>query len=877
MTLPAGTRLGVYQVLAPLGAGGMGEVYRARDERLGRDVAVKILPEELGKDPVALARFQEEARALAALSHPNILAIHDVGAEAGVPFTATELLEGETLRQRLGPGTPLPHRKAVEYAKEIARGLAAAHEKGIVHRDLKPDNIFITRDGRVKILDFGLARRAQGRSTPQEAQVPTVPLAIEDGFIWGTLGYLAPEQVRGLPADQRSDIFAFGTILYEMLSGRTAFRRDTGAETITATLREDPEDLTRTHPEVPAALERIARHCMEKSPEERFQSASDIAFDLESLSTHSGPALHEAHPGRRRLLPALIVALVLACAAVALLLWRRPTTVPKAAAGSKRIAVLPFENLGSPEDDYFADGIADELRGKLTSLPGLEVIARASSNEYRKTKKKPRVIGRELDVEYLLTGTVRWDKRAGQDSRVQVSPELIAASTAASMWAQPFDAAVTDVFRVQGEIATRVAEALEVALGKAEKKRLGERPTESLEAYEAFLRGEEAGNSLGTNDPARLRAAAAHYEKAVALDPAFVQAWGKLSGAHAALYANSGPTPEGAEKAKQAADKAVALAPDRPEGYRAMANYLRVVKEDPAGALADAERAVRLGPGNASSLASLALVEQALGHWDEALGHLKEAQRLDPRVAATARRLGTLLLWLRRYPEAREALDRGLVLMPADLNMIEHKAMVSLAEGNLAAAREALRASAKDVDGAALAAFTARYWDLVWVLDDDLGQVLLRLPPSGFDNNQAQWAICLAQAYAVRGDRANLQKYAEIARAAFEQRLRDVPQNAQLHSQHGLALAYLGRNEEAVREAQRAVELVPISKGAFNGAYYQHQLVRVLILTGAHQKAVDELEKLLKIPYYLSPGWLRIDPNFEPLRNNAQFQEVLSR
>ena len=319
MTLAAGTKLGPYEIVAPLGAGGMGEVYRARDSKLARDVAVKVLPEKLSQDPDALARFEREARAVAALSHPNILAIFDLGLQEGRSYAVTELLDGETLRERLSEGA-LTTRKAVGYALQIVRGLAAAHEKGIVHRDLKPENVFVTRDGRVKILDFGLAKLMEAE--PGETRSPTLA-ATQPGVVMGTVGYMSPEQVRARPVDNRTDIFSFGAILYEMLSGERAFRGDSQAETMTAIVREEPSELTGLAKSVPAGLDRVVRRCLEKSPEERFHSAHDLGIALETFSeaaSGSAPTLMPpARIPRPRLPIAVGLAAVLAVAGIAAL------------------------------------------------------------------------------------------------------------------------------------------------------------------------------------------------------------------------------------------------------------------------------------------------------------------------------------------------------------------------------------------------------------------------------------------------------------------------------------------------------------------------------------------------------------------------------
>src|SRR5580698_8186883 len=331
MTLPSGTKLGPYEIQAPLGAGGMGDVYRARDTRLGRDVAIKVLPAAFARDADRLRRFETEARAVAALNHPNILSIHDIGTEDGAPYLVSECLEGHSLRQELSGGA-LPLRRAVEYAREIAQGLAAAHDKGIVHRDLKPENIFVTQDGRVKILDFGLAKLARPETDSNEgATVEAVPTSA--GAVLGTVGYMSPEQVRGETADTRSDIFSLGAVLYEMLSGERAFRRDTSAETMTAILKEEPQELSGSGKSISPAMERIVRRCLEKKPLQRFQSARDLAFNLEGVSGISSPSATggAASPGKSgsRIVPVLAgVLLLILVAAASWILAKKSANVP---------------------------------------------------------------------------------------------------------------------------------------------------------------------------------------------------------------------------------------------------------------------------------------------------------------------------------------------------------------------------------------------------------------------------------------------------------------------------------------------------------------------------------------------------------------------
>ena len=650
----------------------------------------------------------------------------------------TELLEGETLRGKLD-GSTVTQKQAVDWALQIAKGLSAAHGKGIVHRDLKPDNVFVSSDGHVKILDFGLAKRVDARPAEQtNAPTGTGGGHTEPGTVMGTMGYMSPEQVRGLPVDHRTDIFSFGAILYELLSGKKAFKRDTASDTIAAIFEGGaagadavgPQRLACARPHRAALSREGSREPLPDRQRRGVRAVGGLAPDdrrherAARRPACSAPRRREEDPVHRRV-------------------RRRPrrrraassrnarNPAPSAGASAKlgvrRVAVLPFENLGSPEDDYFAEGIADAIRGKLTSLPGLEVIARGSSTPYKKTSKTPQEIARELDANYLLTATVRWQKGAG-GSRVQVTPELVEvrdSGAPTSRWQQPFDAAITDVFGVQSEIATKVAQALGSALGEGEEKRLSEKPTQNLAAYEAFLKGEVIWNSADL-DPASLRKQIAFYEQAVALDPGFAQAWARVSSATSLLYANTAPTPALAQRALQAGEKAVALAPNRPEGYLALGAYQRLVALDPARALEQYQKGLRLAPGDTSILRGAALVEEALGHWDVAVEHLKQALRLDPRDVAAMRNLGDALLRLRRYPEAREAFDRALALAPANLNLIEAKAMTYLSEGDLAGARAVLKAAPKELEPTALVAYLANYYDLVWVLDEGQRDLLRR-------------------------------------------------------------------------------------------------------------------------------------------------------
>jgi eukaryotic-like serine/threonine-protein kinase len=445
MGVAPGERVGPYEIVAPLGAGGMGEVWRARDPRLGREVAIKVLPAAFATDTDRLRRFEQEARATGALNHPNVLAVYDVGTHDGAPYLVTELLEGETLRERLRAGA-VPWRKAVEWARQITAGLAAAHDKNIVHRDLKPENLFVTTDGRVKILDFGLARTAAAGSGTDSTFTATEP-----GAVLGTAGYMAPEQVRGRAADARSDIFAFGTVLYELLAGKRAFDGESHVERGHAILTREPPPLDARS--VPPAVERVVRRCLEKRLEERFQSARDLGYALEALSSVT------------------------------------PEPPPSAPAPTVRsIAVLPLANLSpDPEQEFFCDGLTEEIITALSQVRGLRVISRNSVMTLKGKQKTTREIGELLHVDHVLEGSVR---RAGNDLRIVA--QLIDATTDGHLWAERYAGTLDDVFAIQEQVARAITDALQVQLSPAERQRLGQHPASDPRVVECFQRARHA-------------------------------------------------------------------------------------------------------------------------------------------------------------------------------------------------------------------------------------------------------------------------------------------------------------------------------------------------------------------------------------------------
>jgi eukaryotic-like serine/threonine-protein kinase len=838
----------------------MATVYLTQDLKYNRLVALKVLHVELGLSE-GLERFLREIEITARLDHPHILPVLDSGDVAGLPWYTMPYVQGESLRDRLRRDARLPVDEALKIAQEIADALEYAHSHGIIHRDIKPENILLA-DGHARVADFGIARALQAAAGDR---------LTETGLSLGTPAYMSPEQATGdREVDARTDQYSLACVLYEMLAGETPYTGPTPQAVIAKRFSEPIPHLGTTRA-VPPGVEAAVTRGLAKAAADRFASVSEFARALQLSVDHIPEGW-----SRRRVPSAVLLLLALgAVLGLAMLFtWLRSLSNGRASGAGKALAVLPFENLGDSVDAYFADGVTDAVRGKLAALPGLQVTARNSSSQYRNTTKTPQQIGEELGVQYLLTATVRWQKDAGGISRVQVTPELVQVATASTRWQQPFAAALTDVFEVQAEIADRVARALDVALGDSARGQLAEAPTKNLPAYDAFLRGEAASQEMSVTEPAGLRRAVAAYEQAVALDSSFVEAWAQLARARAVLYYLSTPTPGAAEATRRAATRAFALAPGRPEGHRAMSAYYANVLGDVGRAFSEDSSALALTPINADLLVAVARKEMALSRWATAVAHLEQARQLDPRSVLVTTRLGFALFWLRRYGEALRAYDRALALAPANLPSFYQQASVFLAQGDLDGARKVLAVAAQELDTARVVAQFAN--GLSWILNEDEHAIARGLTPRYFDDDRGTWGLVLAETHWLMGDRPSARVYADSARMALLEQAREVPNDPAVRVGLGVALAYLGRRSDAIREGELCRALLSSLRDAISVRELQYQLVQLYVLVDEPEKALDNLEPLLKSPSWLSVPRLRIDPSFGPLRGNPRFERLVN-
>jgi eukaryotic-like serine/threonine-protein kinase len=874
---------GQYTFERELGRGGMATVYLAHDLKHKRPVALKVLLPELAAS-LGADRFHREVEIAARLQHPHILTVLDSGETAGQFWFTMPYVEGESLRARLGRERQLPVEDTLRIGREAGQALQYAHEHGVIHRDIKPENLLLTSDGNTLVADFGIAR-ALGDSDDQLTQT---------GLSVGTPAYMSPEQAAGERSlDARTDIYSLGVVVYEMLAGEPPYTGPTAQAILARRFSEAPRPLRTMRETIPEPIEQAVLKALAKAPADRFATAAQFAQAL-TLSVTTPTAIPTIVPSvvapvstpsamplpARRVRRRIPIGVATLCIGFALGLgvlfaWRRAHTAEPA--GPKRLAVLPFENQGDSADAYFADGITDELRGKLATVPGLEVVAGGSSSAYRRTTKSLPEIAKELGADFLLVGKIRWEKAAGAN-RVRVSPELIRVvpgTAPTTKWAQPFDASLTDVFQVQADIAGRVTEALNVALSPSTAQPLAARATANPEAHDLYLRANEYFSHSNRGDNA---IALQLYQQAVTLDSNFALAWAMVSQTHAyAHWQHWNPDPQELVLAQRAAERALALQPDLPQAHLAMGYYHYWAHRDYDRALAEFSIAGRSLPNDADLMEAIGLVQRRQGKWQEALASLKRAVELDPRSYGKLIDLAETTSLVRDYPRAEQLADRAIVLAPDLPAGYNFKMTISMnREGRIEKILAIMRDEMRHVEFGKLMADAAPWIGPQLAADSAYQTELSDLLPAAFREDLLSYFQLKAAAYRLRRDAVRSHAYYDSAAVKARAELREQPNESLQHGTLGVAEAYLGHRDLAIREGRRAVELLPVSKDALDATYAMRQLAEIYTVVGEPNAAIDQLRAMIAVPSPDSPTSLKADPTWAPLRGNPRFEQLVA-
>jgi len=869
-----------HRVERELGGGGMSRVFVATEIALNRRVVLKVLPPELAAG-LSIDRFRREIQLAASLQHPHIVPLLAAGPADDMLYYTMPFIVGESLRTKITREGELPIGETVRILRDVVDALACAHEHGIVHRDIKPDNVLVSRHHGL-VADFGVAK-ALSEATGTDKVTST-------GMAIGTPAYMAPEQATAQGnVDHRADIYALGALGYEMLAGRPPFTGSSAQAVLAAQVTQTAEPVTRYRTSVPPALSALIMRCLEKRPADRFQSAEELLHLLESMATPTGgtapttatPAIGKPLSARLRALPvyrALYLGLgALTALGLAWTLARsRGSKAAEAPNGTmKSVVVLPFENLGRPEEEYFADGVTEEITNRLTGLGGLRVISRNSAEQYKATRKPLRQIGQELGVSYALVGTVRWSK-GGDSTQVRVSPELIRINDGSNVWAHGYDVVAAGIFRVQSEIAEQVAGALDVALAEPERQALAAKPTSNAEAYEYYLRGNDFFNRGWRKED--LLKAVQMYEEARRLDPGFASAFAREGLANDMLYWNNHDrTEQRLRLVKAAVDEALRLSPDLPLAHVSLGMYYYHGQLDYQRALEHFDIALKGLPNDAELLQDIGFVQRRQGKWREALANITRGAELEPRSMLAQMETGVTHLLLRHYDEALRYFDKAILLGPDQQEPYGFKSLALIGQGKVAEARQVLDEGAERIGlGKMLAVLTPAPLFLL-THDPARESELERLGPGDFAGDTTRYLLLKAGLNEDQHHPARARAAYDSAQIVVEARKRTGQRDDYAaHQDLGLIYAKLGRRADAVREAKRAAELLPVSRDAFFGTIVLTNLAQVYTIVGEPNAAVEQLEFVLSVPALLSVGHLRADPKWEPLRGNRRFEKLIA-
>jgi serine/threonine protein kinase len=891
-----GQTFGHYKISKRIGSGGMGEVYLATDVTAGRKAALKLLPMRFTRDAERLKRFQQESHAVVALNHPNILTVYEIGQDHSLHYIASELIEGETLRERLRRGA-MQLGEAVDVAIQVTSALATAHEAGIVHRDIKQENIMLRRDGYVKVLDFGVAKLAESAFAKAAAdRAGSMTLAETNlGSILGTVPYMSPEQTCGAPVDKRTDIWSLGVVLYEMVTGHAPFSGDTPREVMTSILEKEPLPLTRYIAHAPAELQQIISKTLRKDREQRYPNAHEL---LQALKNVHHKLEVEAELKRSTAAPSWLrwtrsrtaMALALLVAGLALTLpfyWHRnPTTPPP----DKSVAVLPFENLSKDEENaFFAGGVQDEILSNLAKVADLKVISRTSVMKYKgDLERNLREIAKALGVSHVVEGSVQ---RVG--GRIRVSAQLIDARNDAHLWAEHYDRNVADVFVIQSEIAQQIADQLKANLSRAEKAAIAERPTADPVAYAYYTQAKAIADVDDWEGWEKSgKRAVELLEKATQRDPNFALAYCELAKTHGEVYLLVFD-PKHLDLAKKAAEAAVRVRPDLGETHLALARYyfnagFSAVGWAPAGINAgnfDRARdelaiAQRKLPNNSEGFFIAGRLDRRQNRWDSALANLQKANDLDPRNSEVAYWFQQTYFYMRRYNEEEQVIKKCAASGTFESPWIQYwLAEIKLAQGDPMAAQSLLDQVPLDfspMEGI----WDIRFLAALYLRDYEAANRAIAATPAKWAVNvfSGQPPVSRADGEVARA-RGNKQKALTVfatARKMLEATWSEKPRDEEYFRQAAMLDAGLGRKDDAIREALRAVELMPIAKDSIAGSALVANLALVYAWTGECDRALEQLEKVAKIPAGPTYGDLLLSPCWDDLRGDKRFDKIVA-
>lgn len=857
-----------YRIERELGHGGMATVYLAEDLKHHRHVAVKVLKPELAAG-LGPERFLREIEIAAKLNHPHILPVFDSGEVDGLLYYVMPHVEGESLRNRLDREKQLPLDDALQIAREVADALSYAHSYGIVHRDIKPENVLLAGQ-HARVADFGIARAVTAAGSES---------LTETGIAMGTAAYMSPEQAGGeRDLDGRSDVYSLGCVLYEMLAGHPPFTGGTAQEILARHSMDAVPSLLAARPTVSGGVERAIATALAKTPADRFRTAAQFAEALVPIATSTSVA-PKGHRARRL---ALLGGTAVVTLAAALLMLRRDRdrSAPTEPAYDRRaIAVLPFQNLSTEGPHaYFAGGLHDEILTQLYKVAALKVIGRTSVMGYAGTSIPPlRQIASELGVGSVVEGSVQ--VVAG---RLRVNVRLIDPPTGQQLWAERYDRTLDDAFAIQSDVAQQIVVAVGAAFGGAERQGLAEAPTASAEAYRLYLQGREYRTR-----PGYLRenwaAAQQRYERALALDPAFALARAALSEVHGWMYwYRYDPSPARAARQRVEAEAALRLARDLPEAHFAMGLSHYWGRRDYRRALHEFRVALAGRPNDAGLWAFVGNVQRRLGNWDDVLAAFAKATQLNPRDVDLFYSGGFSLLTMRRYADAVRAYEQALSLAPDLHGAAVHRGWTYVIwQGQLDTLRVALRGLPEDAPLGPKGTRGSHHAQLLyWERQaDSLLRVLEAASVRVFEGQDLYLptALYVARAHQLRGDTAAARGAFDSARVILDSVVRELPDDWRVRAARGLALAGLGRRGDALREVRWLHESAVYREDAMQGPLLAEDRARILAQAGELGAALDEIERLLAGPSWLSVHTLRLDPSWDPIREHPRFKALLAK